>query len=495
VSDPACLRFPLEHYPGFNRFVLDWLHGDDRFLAHGPRELHARAHDSSLAGALAESNRQWGNDVDADLRRWAAGETATIVAGQQVGFAGGPLYTIVKLATLLKMKRDARVPTTAFFWLATEDHDFNEVANVELPAKNGQRDLASLRAVRHGESRQVVGPQPIPESLIEELLAFFDRPRPAWLRPGITFRDSFAELLTAASAEKVVFVDALLPELRRAGAPLFAQIFDKWRDVQQSIAARSRELENAGYTPQVEARDDEYTLLFGLDEHGNRSALDVSNRDVAPDRISTSALTRPLLQDFALQPDVFVGGPAEVAYYAQIAPLYDLLGIAQPRVALRAHALVAPHRVCRTFDKYGVKPEEIFSGAEAVLAEREPEGVAEIQRVAGEAEKQLAEAMTAIGEIALPAEHAVARRVTRSIGHIEYHFNKLTQRAVSALVRKEKERFDAMRRLVSTLYPDGRVQDRVAAWLPFYCEHGREFVNLLTTFAEADSDFCTIVSI
>lgn len=492
MTDPACLRFPLEHYPGMNRFVLDWLGGDTRFLARGPRDLQPRKHDETLANALATSNRNWNNGVDDELRRWAAGEKATLVAGQQVGFAGGPLYTIVKLATLLKMKRQSATPATAFFWLATEDHDFDEVAQVSLPAPaSAQRDLACLRAVRHSEAREVVGPQAIPEPLIEELLAHLRIPRPPWLRAGISFRDSFAELLTLATQEKVVFVDALLPELRRAGAPLFDAIAAKWNDIQQALATRSRELEAAGYTPQVEARDGEYTLLFHLDERGNREAF----RGGDPERTSTSALTRPLLQDFVLQPDVFVGGPAEVAYYAQIAPLHELLGIAQPRVALRAHALVAPQRVCRTFAKYNLRPEEVFTGADAILASREPEGVTRIHEVAARAEKDLAAAMTEIGELALPADHTVARRLNRSIGHIEYHFRKLTERAVAGLVRKEKERYAALSELVRTLYPDHQVQDRVAGWLPFYCQHGREFVNMLTNSVEPDADRCSIVSL
>src|SRR6185369_356354 len=146
--------------------------------------------DAGLATALADTNRQWGLDVGDQVRRWAAGGTYTVIAGQQVGFAGGPLYTLVKLATLLKIKRDneARgIPTTAFFWLATEDHDFAEAATISVPRREGkgQLDLITLRATHGMESRQAVGPQTVPEPLIVELLALLDMERPAWLREGI----------------------------------------------------------------------------------------------------------------------------------------------------------------------------------------------------------------------------------------------------------------------------------------------------------------------
>ncbi len=499
------LQFPLAHYPGFNRFVLDWLGGDMRFLARG-RTLCAptgrgaqRA--PALAQALIDSNKRWGLFVGDDVRRWSRGESVAVIAGQQTGFAGGPLYTLVKLATLVKMKRDNEkrgVPTTVFFWLATEDHDFREVASIAFPAGDAraQRDLVYLRAVRAVETRDVVGPLPVPPVLIDELLAFFDMPRPQWLREGITFRDSFAELIASVFPRDVVLVDALLPELRRAGTPLFEAIVNKWDDIQGALAWRAAELESAGYTPQVAPRENgQYTLLYEIDERGNRDIILEPRPLAAPERVSTSALTRALLQDFLFAPDVFVGGPAEVSYYAQIAPLHEMLGIAIPRVALRAHALVAPKRAARNFDRYGIKPEEIFTSAEELLASREPEGVAQIREAAEKGRRDLTEVFTRIGDVALPADHAAARRVSRSIGHIEYHFEKLAERATRALVRKDRERWLAARELVATLYPDRHVQDRVVGWFAYWMEFGNDLVERLIEEVEPDGDVCKIVTI
>ncbi|HEV7921454.1 MAG TPA: bacillithiol biosynthesis BshC, partial [Thermoanaerobaculia bacterium] len=470
MSDSGCLRIPLTQYPGFNKFVLDWLGGDQRFLkrAAHPGPLPARGERVPKAGegpplqlvdALIESNKRWGSFVGPEVRRWAAGETVTLVAGQQVGFAGGPLYTLAKIATLLKMRRELEArgaPATVFFWLATEDHDFNEVATLALPAQQGaQLDLVHVRATRAVESHAAVGPLPIPEPLIAELLGVLQMDRPQWLRPGITFRDSFAELLaTVLADQKVIFIDALLPELRAAGAPLFSAIAERWDDVQRAVSDRSAALAAAGYTPQVVPREEgeDYTLFFTLDDNGNRVPYN-RKQPPPPERTSTSAITRPLLQDAVIRPDVFVGGPAEVAYYAQLAPLYDLLGLRMPRVALRGHALVAPKRIIRIFERFAIDPRHLFTGADALLAEREPAGVAEVRRIAQEARTELAEKMTRIGEIALPAEHALARAINRSIGHIEYHFGKLTERAIRGLARKDRERYAAVRELVATLYP------------------------------------------
>ena len=498
------MRVPLAQYPGMNRFVLDWLNGDERFLPRpGVRRQSRRSQSGDFVTALLESNKHWGIFAGDALKAWAGGETLTIIAGQQVGFAGGPLYTLAKLATLVRFKRDMEkqgIPVTAFFWLATEDHDFDEVATLNVPVStlpdgknvNRQLDLVSMRSIRTADSRRIVGSLPVPETLITQLTALYDIPRPAWLREGITFRDSFAELIAATFGSEIILVDALLPELRRAGEPLFAQIEERSEEVQKILHTRSEQLKAAGYDEQVTATDGTYTLLFELDENENRQPA-TANRQ--PEKTSTSALTRPLLQDFVLQPDIFVGGPAEVAYYAQIAPLHELLGVPLPRVALRGHVLIAPKRVERAFARYAIEAAAVFQPADAIVADQEPEEVARVRAIAEEAKRDLMERIGEIGEIALPADHSLAGSIQRSIGHLEFHFDKLAERAIKGLVRKDRERYAATRELVATLYPDRNVQDRVVSWFAWWCQYGERLVERIVEEVEPDSASFKIVSL
>lgn len=503
TTEVACLRIPLATY-GLSPFMLDWMAGQPKatqFLPRGTsRPFSPTTRSPALADALIASNRQWGRDVGDEVLRWSRGETFTVIAGQQVGFAGGPIYTLAKLAGMLKLKRENEkrgIPTTVLFWLATEDHDFNEVATLALPKRDAkqQLDLTTIRASRH-DSKSTVGALPVPEELTRALIEYLDIPRPAWLREGITFRDSFAELISTAVDGNFILVDALLPELRRAGAPLFDGILANWERFQHDLDERAAALRSAGYTPQVVPRPgDGHTLLFELDEHGRRELIENPRPLASPERTSTSALTRPLLQDFVLRPDLFVGGPSEVAYYAQITPLHELLGVAMPRVALRAHEMLAPKRIARTVARYDIRPEEIFAGADALLAAREPAGVGEVRSIAQKARRELAGQITRIGEIGLPAEHALARAINRSIGHIEYHFDKLTERAIRGLARKDRERYAAVRELVSTLIPDGAPQDRVTGWFGYWQEYGQHLVGRMIDEAEQDEDVCKVVSL
>lgn len=492
------MKAPLSQYPGMNRFVLDWMRGDTRFLPREARAVPSEARDlSALANALDQSNRHWGIFAKDALQRWASGTTKTIIAGQQVGFAGGPLYTLAKIASIVKMKRELEAqgtPATAMFWLATEDHDFDEVATLNIPVRatnaQSQLDLLCIRASRGADSRATVGSLPVPEPLIAQLLAALDIPRPSWLREGITFRDSFAELIASVFGNEVILVDALLPELRRAGAPLFDAIEAKRDAIHEALTQRGAELKAAGYNEQVVPNEQgEYTLLYEIDEHGHRVTPTASR---TPERTSTSALTRPLLQDSVLRPDIFVGGPAEVAYYAQIAPLHELLGIAMPRIALRGHVLVAPKRVAKALDRYGITLPEVFADVNELLAEREPEGVAKIRAILQEGERELMERIAEVGELALPADHSLASSIQRSIGHLEYHFNKLGDRAIKGLVRKDRERYAAARELVATLYPDRHVQERTVSWLAYWHVYGDTLRERILDVIEPDSAFFTL---
>jgi uncharacterized protein YllA (UPF0747 family) len=500
------MRVPLTNYPGMNRFVLDWLGGDERFLARTPHANRTRKPQRSeaLVNALDASNRHWGIFAGDALRAWGRGETLTIIAGQQVGFAGGPLYTLAKIATLIRFKRDMEkngIPVTAFFWLATEDHDFDEVATLNVPVStiashkdvNRQLDLLCMRAIRGANHRATVGSLPVPEALIAQLLALYDIDRPQWLREGITFRDSFAELVAGIFGNELILIDALLPELRREGAALFDKIVANEDAIQHALRERGAALKAAGYNEQVVPNEEGmYTLLYEIDGAGNRQPPSANRQ---PERTSTTALTRPLLQDAVIQPDIFVGGPAEISYYAQLQPLHALLGIDAPRVALRGHVLVAPKRVSRAIARYEIAPADVFQSADALLAEKEPEGVARIRELAEQGKRELIARVEQIGELALPADHSLSNRIGRSIGHLEFHFDKLSERAMQGLVRKNRERFQAAREVVATLHPDRHVQDRVVSWFAYWCKHQTHLIERVLEEVEVDSDHFRIVEI
>lgn len=497
VTSPArWIRLPLARYPSINPFALDLVTGGGRaselvtrktFASMTPRA--ASRDRASLAGALARANRGWGNEVDDILARWQRGETLTLIAGQQVGFAGGPLYTLAKIASLLRIRDDSAargIPATVFFWMATEDHDYDEVSTVVVPAANGVIDI---RAAHTGAGRVPVGGLPVPDDLRAKWLAAgFERGE--WL-DAPTFGESFARLLAAELRGKgVVLVDSLQPELRAAGAPLLRSIAETLEECEEDLRTSSERVKELGYVPQVEpSADGHFSLLYWIDDRGERAAIrkagsswtiggrrisrDELERCLAqPERISTGACTRPLLQDFVFESDVFIGGPAEVSYYAQLGRLHARLGVAQPHVALRGHALVATPPVMRAIGRYGISGDEIFGTPEALVARRDADAVRRAEEAVAKSREAVERELDAIRTLGAASDSNIGKSAERSLKRIRYQFGKLGERTMAAVARRDRERFDALARMHELLVPHGKVQDRILAWLPLAVRFG-----------------------
>ncbi len=503
-SESSFRYLPLDRYPAINPLALDLVHGKPE-ATRLFRQSSSSIPDPDrqpLARALRDSNRSWGNDVGEMVDDWAAGRGRAIVAGQQVGFGGGPLYTLVKLASLLHMAEESRRsgddPLIPFFWMATEDHDFDEVARLTLQLNGRTKEFRSKTSPAE---RFPVGPLTVPEDLRTAVVSATALPEEGWLEPGLSFRDSFARLITSVAGGRVVLVDSLLPELRQAGKRVFATAAARFDDVQQAIASSSRQIEAAGYRVQVKpAATERYTMFYEIDSDGARSAIEDGRKlgrlsEEAPERISTAALMRPLLQDFVFRPTAFVGGPAEVAYYAQLSGASELLDVPSPRVMLRAHALVVPRRYMEAMVRHDIDPEEWLDSPETILSRREQDREAElaerIELLKGEFDREL----ESIRESILEADRSLTRSLNRTARRIDYHLDVLGRRGRRVIARSDQERFSAVERFSNVVRPNGIVQDRIIGWLTHWMLWGDETLDAIVPHAEPAVDRLSIIGI
>ena len=205
-------------------------------------------------------------------------------------------------------------------------------------------------------------------------------------------------------------------------------------------------------------------------------------------------LARPLLQDFALRPAIFVGGPAEVSYYAQLGTVHQLLELPQPAVALRGHLLVAPLRRLRALDRYGFQPPDMFEPLERIVAAREVDAGKRIDTIASRARSAVEDAVSGLGEITA-ADPALPRSLRRSARKIEYHLEKMRDRSRRAAARIDGDRWRALSQLQRILYPRGSVQDRVAGWIGWWNLWRGELVPRLVAEAEPDAPVVKIAGL
>ena len=458
-----------------------------------------------LYAALAE--QQAGLPESAARRENLAAlqEPGTIVAvsGQQVGLFLGPLYTFYKAATAIAWARALEAQTGArcvpLFWLQTEDHDFAEIASCTLATKDGALSLS----LPLQDARCSVAYCPLPpevEGLTAQLeaalagLPFAEEVAALWraaYQPGRTLPAAFAQLIAALFADEGLLVlDPRCAAVAQLSAPIYQAALARSSELDACLLARGQELEAAGLREQVHVRRGSPLVFFhpqgfdgpryrltaegdGLRLDGGglvtREALvDLARRE--PLRFSTSALLRPIVQDSLLPTAVYLGGPAELGYLAQCAPLYRLLGVRPAMAAPRARFRLLEPRISALLAELQLTPAEVeapraqlLSRLAAGRAGEKPEGdlARELLGDLGVRIEALAAARPALGRAALRTRNSVTRALSRFVG-----------RRARLLSEEDRTLAGRIDRLQATLFPGAVPQERVFALPSFAARFG-----------------------
>ena len=514
AADATTVARLRQWYPA-EPFRLAWA-GSAPELAEDHRErlaraLHAQSTDMG-AGAAALAN----------IERLRAG-AAAVVTGQQVGLFGGPLLTLLKAATAVRKAQDAtRVSGRAHvpvFWLASEDHDVDEVDQVHLLGKDGVESLRT--GLGAAGVPTPAGSLPVGDKLdaalawAEELLAFApvcDVLRTAYTdAPGYTatLASGFGRLLSHVFAEQgLVVLDASGRAFHELGAPVLRAAIEQADELETALLERSAELENAGYHAQVKVAAG-MSLLFlispgpggvperralrrtagggwkaGLQAYTTADLLALLEHE--PERLSPNALLRPVMQDAILPTAAYIGGPAEIAYFAQSAVVYQRLLRRVTPVLPRLSATLVEPPVAEIMARQELQFPQVLAA-----------------RTAGELTMRLgARAMPIEGKRKLAAAgNALDAELGALLGYMEslspdlgraagvsasklrYQMKRLRRMAA----RFEAERVGSLRKqanaVVLNLYPEGHLQERLVAGVWFLARFGEALPQLLVEHA------------
>jgi bacillithiol synthase len=466
-----------------------------------------------VADALERQNRAWGagEKTLANIQRLREGAHA-VVTGQQVGLFGGPLLSLFKAASVLALAKQVEstgVPCVPIFWMATEDHDLAEVNQALLrgsdyalrpfaAAAEGKADspVANVRFAAGTQELVERAAQVLGESQVAEFL------RNSY-REGETFSGAFARLFTQLFAgHGLILLDPADGELHRIAAPLFVEAIERAGELDEAILARNTELSRAGYHEQVKVTA-ESTPLFVL-VNGARVPVHRANGEFSirkgkittdelkrriadePENFNANVLLRPVLQDYWLPTLAYIGGPAEIAYFAQVGVVYEkLLGRVTPILPRMSATLLEP-KVEKLLNKYDLKLEDLFHGETQLrdhLAMRSlPAGLKlDFERGLLAVE----EAMQRIGESLHKLDPTLMEAGKRAANKMRYQVGRLEKRAAQAELRKEEilSRHAAM--IENSLYPHRILQEREIAGVSFLARHGLELIEQLIETASA----------
>ncbi|MGI8960054.1 MAG: bacillithiol biosynthesis cysteine-adding enzyme BshC [Bryobacteraceae bacterium] len=498
--------------PGTTRLYADYLYEFDKVQSFYPahftdtEQLAASAKHidfpqqrrALLIAALREQNGD-----SPTLSRLAKPGTVAVVTGQQVGLFSGPAYTIFKALTAVKLAEhlsDIGIPAVPVFWLATEDHDLEEVDHAwvfnhaaepakivisETAATGGPVGQVKLGRVPLPELREALGHLPFADEVLTLLEQVHD--------PNATFGSAFGAFLRKLLRGcGLLYLDPLAPAVREIAAPFINQAVHRIPDLIRVLKQRNRELEEAGYHAQVHI-DDSTSLVFLIEENkriplrwknGRFFARDNSytpdNLALLDGRVSPNALLRPVMEDYLLPTAAYVGGPSEVAYMAQAQVLYEALLGRMPVIFPRNSFTLLNSRATKLLERYGLRVPDLFSHQEEVTsriaAQLVPDRLTdEFASVRSAVASSLAGLQSNLCEFDPTLEVAA----NKSTAKILYQIDKLSQKvARERMLRDERSQRDATY-LMNLIFPYRHLQERFYSIIPFLAQHGLDLPQRL----------------
>ena len=454
-------------------------------------------------------------------QRWGAGEVTlkniellresdsiAVVSGQQAGLFTGPLYTIykalsaVKLAGCLNQRGTKAVPV---FWMASEDGDFAEVAKAEFIGRDCQLKNVEVSTALHREG-QPVGHVVTDESIdavVEQLFELLPNSefaedikalvKKAW-QPGRGYAECFGIMMTSLLGRYgLIFLDPLDPELKRLAAPLYSEAARRAPEIAAAIEKRSSELESAGYHAQVLATANSFPL-FWHDENGGRHAVarvengkyrakaneqEYTADELArmaletPQRFSPNVTLRAVVQDYLLPTIAYYGGAAEIAYFAQTAEAYRVLERPATPILPRSSLTMIERHTGRVLERYDLTPADFFEGLEPVMKRVVEEHLgAETAKLFANAEQNVNHELDRLRQELESIDPTLASALDTGRKKINYQLDGLKTRFVRAQMTRDEAAHRQLQRAFDQLYPNKDLQERHINITSLLARHG-----------------------
>ena len=458
---------------------------------------------SEVAAILRQQNELLGSGEAtlANLTRFEKGAVA-VVSGQQVGLFSGPSYAVYKAVAAVRIAKDLTehgVDAVPVFWMATEDHDLDEVRHTTIFQEGKLLDFALPQGIGNGApvGRVTLGPEvdelrkSVAPLLAGEagsgMAAILEECYRAEETYGGAFGKLFARLLKNSG---LILLDPLDLRLHRLAEPLLSRAVEERDAIDEALLRRDKQLEDSGYAPQVKVTS-RSTVLFHISSGGRQVITDGDGRFESgerkwskqdllaavrnePESFSPNALFRPVVQDYLLPTAAFIAGPAEISYLAQSEVLYRQLLGRMPVMLPRPGFTLLDAKAQRLLNQYNIAVEQVWEGPQELgkrmSAASIPGNLSSLlQENGAEIQKRLRQWSDAVAVL----DPTLKTAVETAQNKIEYQAEKLQQMIGRALDRKSGTVTTHQEFLSNLVYPRKSLQSRELCFLPFAARWGQ----------------------
>jgi len=463
---------------------------------------------AAAAGALLAAGRAAEANRDALL----AGKALAVTTGQQPGLFTGPLYAVYKALTAAALaeqlgRRWGR-PVVPVFWVAGDDHDFAEVNHCAVLAADGSVRTVTLReraadAVMLPAFREPVGADGAAAlAALEAALppSEFRSETVAWLGTAYRAERSMAEAAAVALAQLlepfgVVVCRGWDGALKRAASDVFLEALRSAKVLDEALAREAARLKASGAAVPVTVG--EGMTLAMLEGKLGRDRLRMSDgafvtrrsgerltlKDIesvlhsTPERLSANVLLRPVVEAYVFPTVAYVGGPAELAYLRQVAPVFAHLAVPRPAPAPRLSGFLVDAKTDKTLERLGLKPADLAQDEGALATALAKDALpADAAGALAALRSALAERYRAVTEAALALEKTLERPIETARNQALHAVDEVEKRLVAALKRRNETALQQLARTRTGLFPGGEPQERVLTAASYLARYGPDLL-------------------
>ncbi|WP_347860669.1 bacillithiol biosynthesis cysteine-adding enzyme BshC [Salimicrobium sp. PL1-032A] len=475
-----------------------------------------------LSEVLKKMNGNYGagDTTLAHIERLKESGATVMIAGQQAGLLTGPLYTVNKAISVIEAakqkERSLGEPVLPVFWIAGEDHDFDEINHIYMNNDGIKKKKISQRT----DGKTSVSDVPLDKDAAKKFIddCFRHLPESRYtkdvyekveeaLGKSETYTDFFARLLLALFNDQgLIVVDAHAPSIRHMESDYFVRMIEHREGIASGVYTREQENRRQGYPTTIGAEQKDAHLFYhdegqrvllmreGERFVGKQGEVELSEDELlmiaeeTPEKLSNNVVTRPLMQDLLFPVLGFIGGPGEISYWAALKPAFSELSIKMPPIL---------PRLSFTFVGEDKRIASRNEGIDLYHVLQNGLGEEKIKYLASQTNLPL-EDMKEAAKHEIARIHQPFRDEAGSIGpdieafagkNLEYMqslIDELSERIAKEKKKRYQKTLDFYREMENLLHPFGGLQERVWNPLPFLNEFGWDF---FTDIPEYSWDF------
>ena len=512
-------KIPFRSTRAFTEFFLKYMEQDaslSDFYSHFPTIENFEKQISEKSKSFPDVNRKIlverlqqqylkipkpPKEVHENIQSLQQKNTFTVTTGHQLNIFTGPLYFIYKIVTVINVckKLKERYPDQHFvpvYWMATEDHDYEEIKYFRLYGKKYVWETSQHGAVGRFNTKEL-------KSILKQLPGDVSIFEEAYSKNDLLSDAVRHYVNTLFGAEGLVVIDADDRELKKLFEPVVREDLFNHGPYTHVSEANSK-LEKQGFHPQVNPREINF---FYLDKN-LRSRIEKKDEDYLvldtpmkfskqelekkikeePEKFSPNVILRPLYQEMILPNLAYAGGPAELVYWLELKTMFNHFQIPFPILLPRNFAMVVDSPISRKVGKTGLDIRDFFDEKNYLFNHWVTRNSSHDLSLGG-AMKVQAQLLSEIEERCEKIDPTLSTMIRAESKKIQNALEKVEKKMLRAEKRLHADRLRQIEEVKDALFPNGSLQERSDNFLNFYQSDPGFIKMLLRHFDPFDFQF------